>query len=565
MASRQGGAALLVLLAVLAIGASWFMVSKLDAMSASATVRNRQYNAEVLLRAKQALIGYVAAQAMKAGENNPGSLPCPEDPANFDSATGNQGKMGVNCGTTVKVGRFPWLTIGLDKLTDASGEPLWYVVSPNWSYNIGTNSNINSNSAGNLTVDGVANAAVALIIAPGPAFSVPACSGSAAINQARALAGTPDWRNYLECENASNPTDTTFVTSGPDGSFNDQVMVVTAADMLPGIEAAIASRIEKEIAPVLKSMYSGTKWNASAGQAVLPFAAPFADPSASNYQGAAATAAGLLPFSYSPACSPAGDARCTASTYHAWNSSTVSKTAGSGSLWIGPDCTVSGAYVTCTGYYNGGSLTASFDDRLSNMGNALRTFTETNHTVRVWTILYDGWSWGSWVEQSSGSLSKSRRFNSNASLSFLVGGLDLRWAWGTDYGYYYIEAQRPAVSDHALLSSTDPTTGWFVRNEWYRLAYYAVASNYAPGGSLSCTTGSTCLTVTNLAPAGAQRAILILAGRSINGTARPSSALANYLESGNATSSYIKLPATVSSSVPAAQRFNDRIVVVDTN
>jgi hypothetical protein len=38
--------------------------------------------------------------------------------------------------------------------------------------NVGANSVINSNSTGQLTVDGVANAAVALLIAPGPSIGV---------------------------------------------------------------------------------------------------------------------------------------------------------------------------------------------------------------------------------------------------------------------------------------------------------------------------------------------------------------------------------------------------------
>jgi hypothetical protein len=141
---RQGGAALLVLLAVLAIGASWFMVSKLDAMTANATARNRQYNAEVLARAKQALIGYVVQQANKSFEDNPGALPCPEHPWYVNRASpdnGMEGTMGpavaigspgsgtANCSS---IGRYPWRSIGTEMFVDAAGETLWYVVGPTW-------------------------------------------------------------------------------------------------------------------------------------------------------------------------------------------------------------------------------------------------------------------------------------------------------------------------------------------------------------------------------------------------------------------------------------------------
>ena len=558
---RQRGAALILMLAILIMGAGWFVARQVDSIQRDYVAADRQRTMQVLNRAKQALIGYVAAQAIKSGENNPGALPCPEAAAYFNATNGNDGKVASSC-TLPAVGRFPWRTIGTEKFIDTAGEPLWYVVSPGWALtSTGSNTDINSNSVGQLSVDSISgtdsDTVVALIIAPGLPMNVPASANCTAYTQARPTSGTPDIRNYFECQNAVTST-TTYVTTGPSQSFNDTLVRVTKGDVMPGIEAAIADRINREIAPVLKTLYTGTKWNAAAGQTAFPFAATFANPTTSNFQGTAATTQGLLPFSYSPTCSPAGDARCTSSTYHTWGTSTVTKTAGSGSLWGGPSCSVSGAYETCTGYYQSNSLTARFDAPLGNMGNALRDFNVANHTVQVWTILWNGSAWDSWVEVT-GSTSLSRQFNSDGSLSFRVNSIPLRWSGGTAYGYYYIYAQRPVPTDHTLLSSTNSTTGWFVRNEWYRLVYYTVASGYAPGGSLSCTTGSNCLSVTNLTPTGAQRAMLILAGRSVNGTTRPSSTLANYLEGGNATSNYVK------QSVSMASKFNDRIVVIDSN
>lgn len=62
------------------------------------------------------------------------------------------------------VGRLPWRTLSLDKLTDAAGEPLWYVVSPGWAKpNNTAHTVINSNTPRQLTVDGVASDSVALI------------------------------------------------------------------------------------------------------------------------------------------------------------------------------------------------------------------------------------------------------------------------------------------------------------------------------------------------------------------------------------------------------------------
>ncbi|MGH8746495.1 MAG: hypothetical protein ACREUK_08390, partial [Burkholderiales bacterium] len=86
-----------------------------------------------------------------------------------------------------------------------------------------------------------------------------------------------------------------------------------------------------------------------------------------------------------------------------------------------------------------------------------------------------------------------------------------------------------------------------------------------PNGSASCVTSSTCLSVTNVTPLGAQRAILVLAGRSINGSARPSAALGDYLEFGNASGSFEREPVSTAANAALKKPFNDRIVVVDTN
>jgi hypothetical protein len=116
--------------------------------------------------------------------------------------------------------------------------------------------------------------------------------------------------------------------------------------------------------------------------------------------------------------------------------------------------------------------------------------------------------------------------------------------WDT-WAQYRIRIERLVINDHALLDTTDATTGWFARNEWFRQAYYAVAAGYTAATlPPSCTTGVNCLAVANVTPAGAQRAILILAGRSINGNSRPSSTLADYLEFGNRTANYERQTVT---------------------
>ena len=574
---RQYGAALLAMLLILALGASYFMVSRLDAMSVDAKAAVGGYNALVLNRAKQALIGYVAAQAVKAGENNPGALPCPEAAAYFDDPS-NEGKVASSC-SLPKVGRLPWRTLGLDKLTDASGEPLWYVVSPGWGYN-GTNTSINSDSKGQLTLDGAAgtdsDTIVALIIAPGPAISVAAAAGCTAWAQTRPTIGTPDWRNYLECENATSPPDAAFASKGPSASFNDQVLALTKGDIMPAIEAAIANRIEREIVPVLKTVYTAATWGFSGSNPVLPFAAPFASPGpgagTSNYQGATSTYAagmyrGLLPFNQTQGCSPASDPRCT-NTLMAWSSATGAvKSGGSGSIRYNDPCAWESADVfSCSGAYNAPTISLTLTATVTNVGMGLRAQDLSKVTCTAVDDVGNGWPTQNVACSVTGVVLQA---NGSAIITVVTSALpDIATAgWGS-WALFKISFNRALIGDHALLSSTDGTTGWFVRNEWFRQMYYATVSGYTAAtlpATPACTTGTSCLSIANVGPAGAQRAILILAGRSINGTARPSATLADYLEFGNATAAFER--QTVSRAGPAALKrpFNDRIVVIDSN
>jgi len=127
---RQRGVALLVMVTIIALGASWLFVTALSNASASRNALGREDNGRVLAEAKHALAGWMIRQAIEAGENNPGRLPCPEAAGYIGTA--NEGIAAGNCSLPA-IGRLPWRTLGLPKLRDASGEPLWYVVSPGWA------------------------------------------------------------------------------------------------------------------------------------------------------------------------------------------------------------------------------------------------------------------------------------------------------------------------------------------------------------------------------------------------------------------------------------------------
>lgn len=580
LARRERGAALLVLLAAIALAASWLLVKQLNAESGSIDAIRKNRNAQVLQRAKQALIGYVAAQAAKTGENNPGAMPCPENLGDFDSITGRQGLTGTTCGTTT-IGRFPWRTLGLDQLVDASGEPLWYVVGPGWGVATGSNTLINSNSVGQLTVDGVANDSIALIIAPGPAFSVPAATGCTAWNQVRTATGSPDFRNYLECENATSPADATFVTTRSSTSFNDQVIKITVADVMPALEAAIAHRIEREIVPVLTSAYAAPNWGLTGSDKVYPYAAPFANPDTSSFTGTSATTRGHLPLvhteSYpgSLAACTAGvaDPRCNTSLV-VWSNAAPSVSYTNIVLPVTSACSYAGptGFASCNGTYAGigaaPSITVSGPQ--SNGAMSLRATNTVTGFVIFWDLLG-----GITITQPVSTVS----LNSNGTFTVSISATPPA-PLGVAVVQWWIFVPGNATSDHSLLDGrassatpAPPSTAWFMRNEWHKLTHYAAASGYTAVGAAprSCTTASTCLTVTNVTPAGGQRALMILAGRSINGTTRPSATLANYLDFANATATgTAALPyerQSISRATNAALKspFNDRIVVIDSN
>src|SRR5437016_12513732 len=78
MRRRQSGVVMIAMLAVIMMSAAWFTVRQLAALPGDYTAANRARNAEVLARAKAALMGHVALQAAKAGETDPGRFVCPE-------------------------------------------------------------------------------------------------------------------------------------------------------------------------------------------------------------------------------------------------------------------------------------------------------------------------------------------------------------------------------------------------------------------------------------------------------------------------------------------------------
>jgi hypothetical protein len=424
---------------------------------------------------------------------------------------------------------------------------------------------LNSDSSGQLSLDG--GEAVALVIAPGPALVAQAGTGCTAWTQSRPAAGPPDLRNYLECENATSPADTSFVAGRPGQTFNDQVLRLSSADVMPALEAAIAERMQREIAPALRAAYTSSLYSGiPAGSPLFPYAAPFWNPGTSDYEGVDGVYQGLLPFNTS-----------SSMVYFTFSPGDAVETAGYGSIQS-QSCwwEVAGDLFRCEGEYRESStepwrpIVLQQTGRLNFFAMGLRRIDTSN--LRAYA-------------RDNGTSTWTQVPTSHVATVFSDGTVRVRfWAtmpnidamgWGS-WAEFRIEIDRASVGDHFLLNAdpsavTNPdgaATSWFVRNEWHRFVYYAVTQpNTAIALSSFDCTSSNCLRLNDPGTRNI-RALLVLAGRALPGQVRPSNNIANYLENQNADGGTLfeqRPVRRVTMAANANAPWNDRIVIVDWN
>lgn len=561
---KQRGAALLVLGAILTIGACAFLVSALHSATLNETTIVRKRNAEALQQAKSALIGYVAKEVLDLSNGIPGRLPCPESPG--DAGTTNEGRAGSTCDPTFptnkNIGRLPWRTLGLDKLVDASSEPLWYVVSPAWVLGSVTPV-INSGTTGQLTVDGTGDV-VAIIIAPGRPLSTnpnanQTAAGCQARNQSRndrghdpSSANNPDYRDYLECQNASNPIDFNFGVSVLENAtnevLNDQVVYITAKDILNAIQGPVAERMQRTIAPLLSEF--SDRWPSGN---FLPYAVTFAAPEANllvaDHCGTAPTTEGLLPiapnagtcasnwgsFSITGSVTPVGcttlvttNVRCTFTYY---------RLTGLGAILFGGGVTSTDVLVEATAPHAAESFRGPLQaaDIIVPAGltaNAVTLTPQTDGDARLslqirisGTQLCDNILLGVVCNLLGGVLA------TNQTVDVEFPQLNAPILQGTKLSAAVLAAGGPPYD---LLS---PAAGqphhWFMQNQWYRYTYYALS----PNASAAATGGTITVNGFPVANGSAtdKRFVLAVMGPAVIGQARgPAATLSHYLEGENA-------------------------------
>lgn len=594
----QSGLAMLALVAFVVMGSLWWLMSGLSQAS-NRTAQKRAHNAKVLQEAKTALIGYVVAKTATPGENDPGALPCPE----ADARVGNPDQEGIaasNC-TLPAVGRLPWRTLGIPKLVDAAGEPLWYVASPGWAKPAPlTNTVINSNTPGLISVDGLES--VAAIIAPGERLIVPASANCPARTQVR---NTPspgiDFRDYLECQNATL-ADLTLAGSDPVGPFNDHVLAVTTAEIMPSIEAAVASRFAHELAPLIRSAYSNSDVNnpnpawAGTGHPVLPFAAAFGNPTTATLGGVDGVYRGLLPFvrSRKPcACDPATNpapceclpTACTGGVdcdpdFVRWIDEDPTMT---GPNIRNANCNVSFSLLEIRCDFNiwvpllGGPADHSFTVagmRARRVGRALKQFQPeapmpgVDKAGRALTGRLNSDS--SATIALSGSVASSGI--SGGLLDRLVCGITSALAlfWGCAEGTIIIP--HTVLVDHRIVNRDDQQNGWFHRNMWHHASYYMIAREMAPDASGSCIPAGTppsgassaCLTVSYTPVPDRYRGLMMISGRRLAGqAARPNGTFSEWFEGDNGNFADGVIYTVREPGLAINRTFNDRIAVID--
>ena len=260
--NKEDGAALIGLVFILGLAFTTYVLTTYRPLNIKAE-RSKQ-TAQALMEAKAALIGWSVKNDVA-----PGRLPCPEDTSKI--GTEQEGQAASSC-TLPAIGRLPFRTLGIGDLRDGNSDRLWYVISEGFRANPPT-TYINSQTQAQLTVDGIANSAVAIVFSPGTPLG----------SQQRTIptsASPPVITDYLDLTN--NNGDNSFISRDLSSNFNDQLLVISHKDLFQPVE----KRVLRDVKSCLDNyaQNSGGKY---------PWAAPVTD--ITNYTGVPDTTFGRIP------------------------------------------------------------------------------------------------------------------------------------------------------------------------------------------------------------------------------------------------------------------------------
>lgn len=259
---HQRGAALLIVLTIIGLGAAFLLVSALNkANLANLQIERDKITTTSLASAKEALIGWSTTRGTAVGSPRPGDLPCPDTDA---PGTTNYGTENYPCSAGA-IGRLPWKTLGIEKINDGWGETLWYSVDGAFRRRTVNNNPINSDTRASMQVyapDGSTLAtpagyeAAAIIFSPGSVLGAQvrstAAQQTAAANYLDSAA-PPDIAIARNNANLNGP----FVQGNIRDSngnllVNDHLLYITARELMSVIE----KRVANELKILLQNYYS---------------------------------------------------------------------------------------------------------------------------------------------------------------------------------------------------------------------------------------------------------------------------------------------------------------------
>ena len=246
---NQRGAAVLIMLTILVLGAASILIGQLNKINFRQ--QNDQQTDQALLEAKSALIGWSLSYAQR-----PGLLPVPDLRGDNNYDGDSDCPFGA-INNTHLLGRLPWRVYlnappdaycssdrgGLgSQIVDADGEMLWYSVSENLLYDSAyptINSDIKNLSSGWITIRDDQGIVISDRVA-----AVVLAAGDPLPGQNRAAAA-PTANNYLDSITVGTTTysnadfDSDFLIAGESDSFNDRLEYITIDQLVAQVERKV--------------------------------------------------------------------------------------------------------------------------------------------------------------------------------------------------------------------------------------------------------------------------------------------------------------------------------------
>lgn len=482
---QQKGGVLMVMLVILVLGITTIFVTSLSG-TAIQNKRN-QATAESLAKARDALISYAVSDP-----NRPGELPCPD-------TDGDGSANSCSFATSKLVGQLPWRTLDLPDPRDGAAEKLWYIVSENFRTDTTVPPPaVNSDTAGTISVNGT-NGYAAVILAPGAALP----------GQNRPAAPTALNTSTVYLQFLENITQTTVATQAPNDipggayTYNDQSLSLHPADFMP--------LIEKRVVREAKKCLDDYALDAANTLHKYPWAAQLSNTTASpGRSGAINVRFGRFPDT--PNISTSGTGTCTTGPLSGLTSAQL--TTLNNAIQQVQDALNS---------YTGPGLTGS---ALNTAGKNLEDLADnspynlpSSDPIRAAGTYVDDYCTGTPKTCTNLSTMQTMLDAAFSEINACTSGTD---------------STMPA----SWVSCSLVTSGYW--NSWRDLLFIQIANGYQPGGAGSCTTGTTCLSITgsgNTSPgSGSYHAVVAIARGiipTVNTSPRNTATLSDYLEGAN--------------------------------